>query len=201
MRSDQVFALLRRAAQVTGRTEFVIIGSQAIHGEYPDPRIQAVELSQDMDVYSTSKLSPPLYEELLIQLGQDSDYHQETNTYLEPVSETLARFPEGWQDRAHRLHVGSVEVNGKESEVTAIFPEIHDLTVSKLAIFRDKDRAFLHGVVDEGLVDQDTLRDRYRTAPRITDERLIEGLTEITDAFDRKHKREHGTSQGRDRGL
>jgi hypothetical protein len=124
-----------------------------------------------------------IYEELMFELGQDSEYHAQTGKYIEVVSDSLARFPDGWQGRAIRKAIGTMVQQGVTHEVVAIFPEIHDLTVAKLAVFRSKDREFLRGVVRLGLISKETLVERYRTAPRTKPERIAEGLSAIEEAF------------------
>ena len=183
MRYEEVVRILLRAAEVSGRREFVVIGSQAIHGSSADPALDVVLRSDDIDIYPADGYTPVVYEELMLQLGQDSDYHVQTGQYIEAVSETLARFPPGWERRMLRAPIGSIAIDGAEREVLVGWPEIHDLVVSKLAVGRDKDVEFLRGVVSLGLVNRDTLRERYCVAPRITEARLTQGLAQIDEAF------------------
>jgi hypothetical protein len=156
-----------------------------------DPGLDVVARSNDLDMYPELGYDSQnfVYEELMVHLGQDSDFDSETGTYLEAVPVTLARFPKDWQSRAIRESIGSVTIGGSLRPVNAIYPEIHDLTVSKVAIRRQKDLEFLEGVVRLGLVDKATLRDRYQQAPRLTQERLIEGLADIDEAFARRENR------------
>jgi hypothetical protein len=194
MRKDDVVALLLKAAEVSARTEFVIIGSQAIHGTIPDPDLDVVTRSTDVDLYPVGGYGERfmVFQDLMLHLGQDSDYHIETDVYLEAVQPDLARFPAGWEARVTRECIGSVEIAGVRKEVTVVFPEIHDLTVSKLAVGvefgRDKDIEFLDGVVRLGLVKREILHDRYPHAPRLTKERMARGLTEIDEACARRSR-------------
>jgi hypothetical protein len=187
MQRHELVDILLKAAEISGHAEFVIIGSQAIYGTSPDANIEIVVRSNDVDLYPARGYGATnlIYEELMLHLGQDSDYHVATNAYIEAVPENLARFPADWRDRAVREVVGTAQIGGKSCDVVAIFPEIHDLTVSKLAIRREKDLEFLAGVVDLGLIDQVTLRERYLEAPRVTKERLSEGLKDIDEVFAR----------------
>jgi hypothetical protein len=187
MLKRDVITILLKAAQVSGCTEFVVIGSQAIHGTRSDPEMDVVIRSNDLDIYPTEGYGDRnvAYEELMLQLGQDSDFDLETGTYIEAVSPTLARFPIGWENRALSEFAGSIGILDVNHDVKVIFPEIHDLTVSKLAIRRGKDLEFLEGVVKLGLVDRKTLRSRFQQAPKISSERLVEGLKDIDEAFER----------------
>lgn len=193
MTAEEVRDILLRAAEVTGWTEIVIIGSQAVHGTIENPDIDIVMLSPDVDLYPKSGYQTnATWERLISALGQDSDFHVETLRYVESVSETLARFPAGWKDRAISKTIGTIGSNAEELAVTATFPEIHDLIVSKLSVpeNRQKDVEFMRAVVRLGLVDRETLLERYRNAPRTTDEKIELGLRQIEEAFD-SYKKPH----------
>lgn len=195
MRKAEVEKLLLKCAEVSWKTEFVIIGSQAIHGTLADPSIDAVVRSPDLDFYPKAGYSSRNsdYEAMMREVGQDSTYHEETGTFIEAVSTTLARFPSGWEDRTTREVIGSIEVAGGEKrEVAVIYPEIHDLTVAKLAIGREKDLEFLQGVIELKLVDKDLLKERYRQAPRTENDRIVDGLAQIDEAFDRRARGDCG---------
>jgi hypothetical protein len=168
MRSSDLVNILLKAAEVSYRTDFVVIGSSAIHGTIENPSIDAVMRTPDADFYPVVALPPQLWESLMIELGQESDYHAETGCYLEIVSSNLARFPDGWEQRAITKR---------------IFPEIHDLTVSKVAIRRPKDLDFLQGVVNLGLVDEAVLLTRWATVPRVNADGIKLGVSTIEEAF------------------
>jgi hypothetical protein len=145
-------------------------------------------MSPDLDMYPKAGYSSRNtdYESMMLEVGQDSSYHEETGTFVEAVSTKLARFPTGWEDRTIREIIGTVEVaDGQKREVTVIYPEIHDLRVAKLAIGREKDVEFLEGVIDLKLVNKDVLKERYRQASHPEPRRLVEGLAQIDKAFDR----------------
>ncbi len=164
MKAEQVYSILRRAADVTGWTEFVVIGSQAIHGTIENPDIREVIRSNDVDIYPKGGYGAnnAMWETVLVELGQDSDYHLETDTYVEAVPPTLARLPCGWLDRAIIKNIGSIGFGNGRRPINLYFPEIHDLVVSKIMIgvHREKDRAFLNAVVRLGLVNRETLEER-----------------------------------------
>jgi hypothetical protein len=183
MRSSDLVNILLKAAEVSYRTDFVVIGSSAIHGTIENPSIDAVMRTPDADFYPVVALPPQLWESLMIELGQESDYHAETGCYLEIVSSNLARFPDGWEQRAITKRIGSINVKGEAKEVNAIFPEIHDLTVSKVAIRRPKDLDFLQGVVNLGLVDEAVLLTRWATVPRVNADGIKLGVSTIEEAF------------------
>jgi hypothetical protein len=198
MRKRELVEILLKAAEVSGYTEFVVIGSQAIHGTVADPDVEVVIRSNDADIYPVQGYGNQnfWYEELMLHLGQDSDHHVDTNVYLEAVPTDLARLPPDWRERSTTEVIGSAQIGGESRAVYAIFPEIHDLTVSKVAIRREKDLEFLRGVVRLGLVNRTTLRERYDRAPRVTKERLAEGLADIDEAFDFRSIDDEGEGEG-----
>ncbi len=175
----------------------MVIGSQAIHGTVEDPEIEVVLRSDDVDVYPRGGWpeSNAMYEELMLQLGQDSDFHIQTDNYIEAVSATLARFPDGWEARAIQKSVGTFTKDGEVHRVNAIFPEIHDLTVAKLVVpvHRDKDVEFMQSVVTLGLVDRDILIARLERAPRTTAERIREAIAHVEKAYEKTRARRDPT--------
>lgn len=169
MNAKDVYDILLRTAEATGWTDIVVIGSQAIHGSVENPDIDAVLRSPDVDIYPRGGYSHnATWENLLLELGQDSAFHVDTRRYVESVRADLARFPQGWQERALTKNIGSIERDGTALEVTVTFPVIHDLVVAKLAVpeNRPKDVEFMESVVRLGLVDRAILEERYRNAPR-----------------------------------
>ena len=84
-----------------------------------------------------------------------------------------AVLPAGWQARTIAVR------NDNTRNLTGLCVEAHDLAVSKLVAFRDKDKSFVRVLLLEHLIDPSTLLRRLRQLPRherVTDEllRLIE---------------------------
>jgi len=181
----QLIQLVLRAAEISGRTEFVVIGSQAIHGTVADPNIEIVALSNDVDLYPVDGYDERnlVYQGLMEGLGQDSDFDEHTGTYLEAVPVNLAKFPDGWQQRSFQEVVGNVTIGNAPRAVRITFPDIYDLTVSKLAIRRDKDLEFLRGVIELGLVARDVLIERFEMLSRNNDAFNAAGKSDIERAF------------------
>lgn len=186
MKASEVYDILLRTAEVTGWTDLVVIGSQAIHGTVEDPSIDAVLRSPDVDLYPRNGYGHnATWENLLLELGFDSEFHINTLHYVESVRVDLARFPDGWLERALTKEIGSIEKNGVQIPVTVTFPEIHDLTVAKLSVKEDrpKDLEFMQAGVRLGLVKRDVLEERYRNAPRTEPVKIEKGLAQIAEAF------------------
>ncbi len=191
MKSDQLYALLLSAAKISGWTNLVVIGSQAIHGTVEDPAMDVVFHSPDADFYRRGGYpSNAMWEHVVAELGQDSDYHVENLVYAEAVPEDLARLPVDWEARAKTKVIGTITLDSVDVPVKVTFPDIYDLTVSKLSINRPKDIEFMEAVVKQGLVERQELEDRFKQAPRTSNERITQGLGQIAEAFTSQPERQ-----------
>jgi hypothetical protein len=178
LRKDQLVLGVLEAAKLIRSTEFVIIGSQAVHGMFPDVPIDAVSKSIDVDLFPTD-YRESMFVPMHAELGFESEFFDEHGFYVEIVRPELARFPPDWRERASTQCLGEVTINGERREVNAIFPDIHDVAVSKAVIGREQDKAFLVGVIMLGLVNLPTLEQRLQAVPRTTPERIQETLNEV----------------------
>jgi hypothetical protein len=170
-------------ADFVHQTTIYVIGSQAVYGAYPDFELDVVLASKDIDVFTIPYLERwwlPVIE----QFGSDSDFDIERGYYVDMVKPELPRLPLGWEGRAVRRVIGTIVVGARSEEVTAVYPEIHDLAASKIAIGRDQDLAFLSGLIESDLVQRDLLEDRLRDAPRMDKERLDDSIERLHAAFD-----------------
>jgi hypothetical protein len=86
--------VIRAAADAVGLDEFVIIGSQAIHGEITDPPAELLE-SMEVDMYP---LADPAKADLIDGALGDGSWFEYTNGYFaHGVGPTTARRrPDGW---------------------------------------------------------------------------------------------------------
>lgn len=148
MKRSDLEHVLRAAAAITGETEFVVLGSQAVLVQYsapPDDMLVSVEA----DLYPRHK--PDMAELIDGSIGRESPFHSTFGYYADGVDETTAKLPAGWADRAVRY--SSPNTGG----AVAIAPELHDLAVSKLIAGRDKDLAWVAVAVRAGLADPSLL--------------------------------------------
>jgi hypothetical protein len=141
--------VLRAAGAITGVSEWVIVGSQAVLGALPDAP-EDLLVSQEVDLYA------PDNEEAsdLVDgsIGEKSPFHESFGYYGHGVGAETATLPSRWQERA--VTIQSPSTGG----VTGICPSPADLAVSKLAAWREKDREFLVALLRHGIVDLNTLR-------------------------------------------
>src|SRR5689334_24069104 len=86
MKKQQVDHILRAAGRITGEKRFVIIGSQSLHGKYPDMADEIV-MSAEVDLIA---MKNPRLTDLLNEIAVDSLFHQNYGYYADPVDATTA---------------------------------------------------------------------------------------------------------------
>lgn len=144
MKKHQLDHILRAAGNITGQKQFVIVGSQALHGKYPDLADEIV-MSADADLFASRQ---PDATELLNEIGVDSPFHVTYGFYADPIDEGAAVLPKGWKGRLVNLPAGDT------GGVRGLCLEPHDLAISKYVAARDKDRIFTRELARRGLVDR-----------------------------------------------
>ena len=145
MKKHQLDHILRAAGGITGQKQFVIVGSQALHGKYPDLADDIV-MSAEVDLFAPRQ---PDATELLNEIGVDSPFHVTHGFYADPVDEGTAVLPKGWKGRLVNLPAGDT------GGVRGLCLEPHDLAISKYVARRDKDRIFTQELARRGLVDRE----------------------------------------------
>lgn len=147
MKKRHVDRVLRAAGRITGERQFIIIGSQALHGKYPDLPDE-IAFSAEVDLIAKGD---PDRGELLNAIGQDSPFHQAHGYYADPVDMATAVLPKGWQGRLVNLPPGDTD------GVAGLCLEPHDLAISKYIARREKDVEFTKQLVRHGLVEREKL--------------------------------------------
>jgi hypothetical protein len=132
MKKQQLDHVLRAAGRITGEKQFLIIGSQALHGKYPD-LADDIELSAEVDLIAKANIDRT---EWLNAIGQDSPFHETFGYYADPVDETSATLPRGWKGRLVNLPPGDTE------GVKGLCLDPHDLAIAKYVAGREKDFVF-----------------------------------------------------------
>jgi hypothetical protein len=151
MQRSELEHLIRAAAALTGRTQFVISGSQALLGLGEDaPEELITSLTADLFIPGD-----PQSTQLIGQsLGEMSVFDQTFQYCARAVNEEDVVLPEGWRERV--LAIESPDTAG----ACGYCLEVHDLAVSKLASDKDEDFTFLLGLLTHQLVDEGTVEDR-----------------------------------------
>lgn len=147
MKKQQVDHVLRAAGRITGERQFIIVGSQALHGRHPD-LADSIVRSAEVDLLASGR---PDRTEWLVAIGLYSRFHEEFGYYADPVSSETATLPKGWKGRLVRLPPGDTD------GVRGLCLDPHDLAISKYAAFREKDLVFTRELARRGLVSREQL--------------------------------------------
>lgn len=162
MKKHQLDHVLRAAGRITGEKQFVIVGSQSLHGKYPDVADE-IMMSAEVDLIAAKN---PQQTELLNEIGVDSPFHQSHGYYADPVDPTTAILPKGWKGRLVNLPAGETE------GVKGLCLDPHDLAIAKYAARREKDIVFTRQLARRGLVARErllALLDQTPVAPEVRD--------------------------------
>jgi hypothetical protein len=147
MKKRQVDHVLRAAGRITGEKQFIIIGSQALHGKHPDVADDIVR-SAEVDLIAKRDASRT---EWLNAIGQDSKFHEQFGYYADPVDETTATLPKGWKGRLVNLPAGDTD------GVAGLCLNPHDLAIAKYVAGREKDVVFTRELASRTFVSHDRL--------------------------------------------
>jgi hypothetical protein len=160
MKRSDLEHILRASKGVTGETEFIVIGSQSILGRFPDaPR----ELRQSMEADLYPRFKPNLAEEIDGSLGELSPFHNTFRYWADGVSPDTDRL----------IPLSNENTDGAIGWCL----EPHDLAFSKLAARREKDLAYVRGLIRHRLIQRAELIRRIESALDLSlRERLKEAL-------------------------
>jgi len=158
--------ILRACKDITGESEFIVLGSQSILGCHPDaPR----ELRNSMEADLYPKDRPDLSPLIEGSLGELSPFHGTFGYYADGVSPDTATLPIGWTERLIPL------CNQNTDGATGWCLDPHDLAFSKLAARREKDLAFVSALLRHKLIRRSRVERLIRS---VADRKLCEELSE-----------------------
>jgi hypothetical protein len=146
--------ILRAAAAVADEREIVVIGSQAVLGQFPNAP-EALLVSIEADVFP--RHAPHKSDLIDGAIGELSMFHQAFGYYAHGVDDTTATLPTGWAERLVPIH------NENTAGATGWCLEVHDLAISKLVAGRAKDLDFVRVLMRENMAQALLLRERLRT--------------------------------------
>lgn len=169
MQRPQLEHLIRASAAITGAREFIVIGSQALLGQFPDAPHDLL-ISMDADLFVPGK---PADAELIDgSIGEASPFHRTFGYYAHGVGPETAILPAGWKERLVRIE------NDNTGSGAALCLEVNDLAASKLVAAREKDLDFVQGLLRHRFADLTVLRDRLQSLP-ISQERRIDCIARM----------------------
>jgi hypothetical protein len=156
MQRPQLEHVIRAAVAITGANEIVIIGSQAVLGQFPDAPIDLLS-SIEADVFTFR--NPRDAELIEGSIGEGSPFHQTFGYYAHGVAEETATLPAGWKDRL-------VPVRGPNTgSGCGLCLEVNDLAVAKLVAGREKDVTFVQRLLRHKLASRSVIETRLRQTP------------------------------------
>jgi len=156
-RSDPFEHLIRAAAEIDD-DDIVIIGSQAILGQFPDAP-PSMRVSAKADLYP---LHHPEKADLIDgSIGEFSPFHDTYGYYAQGVSESTASLPSAWKQR---LVVVQNENTRQRRELCL---EVYDLPAAKAVVGREKDIDFLSEAARHGLAQRGEILSRLALVRRV----------------------------------
>ena len=153
MQRSELEHLIRASGEVAGDDEIIIIGSQAILGQFPDAPVRLLS-SMKADVYP--KNYPERADDVDSAIGEGSSFHELHGYYAQGVGAKTAVLPADWESRL--VAVKNENTHG----VTGCCVEVHDLAISKMIAMRPKDLEFVQELVRHDMIDKKTLLRRLK---------------------------------------
>lgn len=148
MRRSDLEHLIRAAGQIAGEREIVVIGSQAVLGQFPEAP-EALLRSMEGDLYPRG--NPDLADKVDGAIGEGSRFHEQHGYYAQGVDPDTAVMPRGWQRRLVRIE------NANTGGYAGLCLEVHDLAISKYVAGREKDLDFTRELARHGMTVRKTL--------------------------------------------
>jgi hypothetical protein len=153
MKRSELEHLIRAAGSIANDTQIVVIGSQAILGQFPDAP-PALLVSAEADLFPLHR--PELADLIDGSIGEGSHFHQLFGYYAQGVGERTAVLPKGWRERLVRIE------NANTRGVAGLCLEVHDLAVAKHVAGREKDLEFTRELARHGMTESKTLLARLK---------------------------------------
>ena len=148
MKRSELEHLIRASGEIAADDEIIIIGSQAILGQFPDAPIRLLS-SMEADVYP--KNHPEKADKVESAIGEGSSFHELHGYYAQGVGKRTAVLPADWESRL------VVVKNDNTNGVTGYCLEVHDIAVSNMIAMRPKDLEFVQELVRQDMIDKKTM--------------------------------------------
>ena len=151
--------VVRAAADAVREDEFVIVGSQAVLGQFPHAPGELLR-SMEADIYPVADADKA--EAIDGAIGEGSPFHDTFGYYAHGVGPETAKAPAGWESRLISV---VVERPSTGPQAIARCLEIHDLVLSKCVRGEARDYEFTEVALREGLAEADVLLSRISDLP------------------------------------
>jgi hypothetical protein len=172
--------VLRAASAITNERDFIVVGSQAILGQFPNAPAELL-VSAEVDIYPRDRHD--LADLIDGAIGELSFFHDEFGYYAQGVGPTTATLPSGWEARL--VVVSNDNTRGAVGHCL----EIHDLLAAKYVASRDKDKRFCRDAIARGMVDPTVMFERINGLPVDIERRsglCRDVARDFTDAMQRR---------------
>lgn len=126
MKRQDLEHVIAAAANIVAEDEFVVIGSQAILGSYPDAPAPLLG-SMEADIYPAR--APEKAIEVDGSLGDGSQFHRTFAYYAHGIGPETAKAPAGWQERLIRVPIPPRMLSKRHPVALCLEP--HDLVLAK----------------------------------------------------------------------
>jgi hypothetical protein len=155
--------VIRAASLISGDTEIMVLGSQAVHASDVSLPPRAF-LSREADLYPRN--FPERSEDIEGAMGELSPFHKAYLYYADGCSPETATLAEGWQDRLVILQ------NDNTGGAKAYCLSVPDVVMAKYAANREKDIEFNQALIRHGSVSKKVLLQLAKTMPVSDEERV-----------------------------
>lgn len=153
MQRSDLEHLIRASGEIAGDNEIIVIGSQAILGQFPNAPVRLLT-SMEADIYP--KNNPEKADKIDVAIGEGSSFHEVHGYYAQGVGAKTAVLPKGWERRLIAVN------NENTGGVTGYCLEVHDLAISKMIAMRTKDLEFVQQLVRHEMIEKKTMLHRLK---------------------------------------
>lgn len=156
IRRQDLEHLIRACATIVDDDELVIVGSQAILGQFPDA---PAALLGSIEASVFPRHHPERADLIDGAVGEGSPFHDTFGYYAHAVGPETAVAPTGWEGRL--VPVSNENTRG----ATGWCLEAHDLVLAKCVAGRERDLGFAGEAIARGLVELSVLFERLDLLP------------------------------------
>jgi hypothetical protein len=179
VRKEQALKLAQRVTEITGIAAPIIIGSQSLYA-FTDDVPELVRQSVECD-FLLASAEAHAFRQVIEEIGFASDFQAQTGYYADALGLATVVLPAGWRERLASL-------TDDAGNLHAYCLEIYDACVSKLMAGRDKDFAFIVGLLEGGLIELETFLERVALVIEMPQkDALLPRLAKLEDELRRTH--------------
>lgn len=156
MTRSQLEHIIRSAAAIADDPDIVVIGSQAVLGQFPAAPPELLQ-SMEADVYP--RRHPELSDLVDGSIGEGSPFQNTHGYFAHGIGPNTAVLPAGWDQRLVRVE------NANTAGARGWCLEVHDLAIAKHVAGREKDIDYTAALVRHAMVRRGILIERLSTTP------------------------------------